>query len=1817
MATIQPTTLVNLAEKRYEREDIKYASFQDLYVNSEYEDAGKIHPIKLYLKDMVLADGSAVNSIDTFWSRIDEIKYDKEPDSLKGKSMKELGITVNDVMWNNFVQTDRFSNPNLDARVKDGCQRTLILNPCARATSRRDVRLYESGSLCRAVLNHTSDTRLIPLNRLYYIKDGEPQLLSGVITNGFAGFRGYYPEIFYIENESEFRKARLDYTRDKRAGVENVSFNYVGIPVKNIDLTNVYENEAGIFSYEAKTNGLIKSYELTEMVDEDGNPILDESGAVKTEFKEVSSRSTIDMFVDKTPFQVSGEGKDKKYLIKNKLYARNDNGTFIAVQVKGQSFMQKVKLADVYDADKKPIFTEDFYLARWYGKELLIKEGDTFKSIEPLTVNNERYDEQKVLQAMTGSEGIMTEGAYLRLKKGKLMPETEDNIKPKAYIAVDDSTIDNNVDAYLIETSDNKKLIVDKEFFRKNNLSNGKTTTYNGVSITITGVLKLQRSTVANATVIQTTSTKGDNFNACKVVGKVVFRGVDRLDVDKKDDGTDVDKAEVVNDFIEYYKTGKYELDKVEVGADDDPSLVDIDVRNDSCRYVYSSEFVTEDTTATKGVYAAMNGQALKIETNPDGTISFAKTDAKYDASKAIKSDYKNLRGLAVNFAGLFSTGGAALILVAPWLVIGAAAAAVVAIPGIPIYENIKAAYKNATNLNQDKMLNQMDKVNDLNDDIVKGLEEELPDVYNQTIQQINNIEKTVDADIAKAIADAEKNINAMSISNEEKEIAKQNARNTILGSKNARIQALQEELTLKLETACDENMTKIHTLASSNMEGTSFTVKDGKGVIHGYNAINVVNFKREFNDKVEARNELQKELKGLDEKKKELDEILAKEAKGKKLSGREQRRKQKIEEEILLVAERVIPGKSFANTEDRMVALKNELSTRNGELESLKNSFESGNYVSPADKNHDRLRDNLYTMEAFLQTKINPKKFVEEAFPIEDGMTEDEKTAVRIKRENAVEAYKNLNYDVVTGKFYMGTKTKKQFTMEELNELSAKSGEEFAKGCKKLGVKPGYIVSLAPMITEEGLVGLEEKKEAVILSKGEIKNHRLASEPITPEIVVEEKIDEGKGKKGTNVVDEEIITVPKFTDVPLEEDDLETGVPLEGDDDLDEEEEHATIIDKESFTNLEKNINGIINYYETLILKYKQDLESKGLTIEELNNKIAELENQINEAKDKIEKGTITDEERSKATEQESLLNQYRELKEAYDSVLEEKTGLEKELEELRALVKDINDGKDVAPEDWKSKYDQLQTRLNNISNKHAKEITEKNNKIKALEDENKSLLERINKLQDEISKDPEINSKKYEKLENELEEARKKLSDNEKEIQELNNEKNNLIAEREYLQNRIAELEQNVEDAKKKISALEGEKQSLNQKIKEKDEEIVKLTGERDKAIEDKNKAIEDKNEAEKELTKRKKEIDDKTKNINDLEARNKELDGKNEELEINIQALKAEREDLRKQFNALLDDRNKLVGDVESAERTIKEKDAQIEDLNKDVEKLKEQIKEIEKEKKALEEEKKKDFEAQKARYEAEVKKLDENLKKVEERINSIRAIITSLEKERDNLQAKIDALVDRTNKVEVVGLNEEIKSLQTRILNNQDSINRLSIILRGEDMTIGLCEQANDVLLRYEKDGIDKKLGVRQRNKDRVNFANKLDKKTESLAIDNSAIGIDQVILEKGKTDNTKSKKEFDPVINSEQALLDRLTEQLDPVLIDYLYDNITGLTQKDIDAAIDRLINKHEEGKSALSGTTRLKNQNIAKVLTIGQKYLTTVAKYNPNDDLLA
>ena len=94
---------------------------------------------------------------------------------------------------------------------------------------------------------------------------------------------------------------------------------------------------------------------------------------------------------------------------------------------------------------------------------------------------------------------------------------------------------------------------------------------------------------------------------------------------------------------------------------------------------------------------------------------------------------------------------------------------------------------------------------------------------------------------------------------------------------------------------------------------------------------------------------------------------------------------------------------------------------------------------------------------------------------------------------------------------------------------------------------------------------------------------------------------------------------------------------------------------------------------------------------------------------------------------------------------------------------------------------------------------------------------------------------------------------------------------------------------------------------------------------------------------------------------------------------------------------------------------------------------------------------------------------------------------------------------------------------------------------------------------------------------------------------------------------KTEKLFDPKINSEDnlvVLLKAKEESKDRKKLLQYIQNKAGvkISQRDIYETIDRINDKHKQGKNATSNANRLKNKNIELILSYGQQYLTIYAE---------
>lgn len=996
---ISHTIIENTAVRKYDKRINRDVEFEKLYL--DVPDVGRVYLHELSI--CFIAGQGTIVKLDEVKNYEDFIKnfytvgkvyeVNKEDTDVKKDILIHLtGIKPSDVKFDLELHTDFVSNPNNDAKVTAGCARTFSLTG---VEGKGTDSTYDKKDLFLGKLNGESSERLIEFDRIYYFDaKGKPVRISkqAIVKKNFEGFgqddRPISFDLYYIADENAYNDEVKKLNTDP-----NHRFAYNGTKIDSIDLFNGYTTE--LVKYDTKESGVIS----THSIEADGSD------------KVISTRRTLSHMVEKTPEAVTDPATNKvvDHVIRNKIFTPAQNGQFIAVRESGKDFMRRADVKDLYDLSGSAICAgavSEFDLSSWYGKELYIKQEGRFIKIDPLTAENERYEAQKMLVAKSGTDDAMAEDSYLKLANGQFVREDAEHVQPKSYKA-NENISDSQADAFLVVINDRTKVVVDGDFFRKNNYAVGKNIKIDGRYLPISSIHKLERCASSSADVIQITSYRENNVHKCEVVNQIAGTGVMPINKEKE-------ASEVLDEFQEHYKMGEYILDKVEVKVGDETKFIDID--NRVCnRYVLSDDFVTADTSEKSGRSARLDGDSIKIEKTKDGKIGFASGGVKYDVSKAIKRDYETWRSLALGSLGMFSTGGVVIGLVAFPVVIAAGVAMVTAVPMIPIGERIRGLFENAKR-KKDSALAKINKAEENNTQKKADIEKELVDIYTQTINEIKNIDTRAKKEVGDYIAEETEKIKAgKGLSEEDKtaKIAELEAQKDqlILDRK----KAIRSECLAKLNNACGLEQKELWTLAPASINGSEFVIKDGVGKVTTDNAYQCVQFQKYYNAKVESKNRLAEALS-------RIKKIVTKLDNGKKLKDHEIVTLDQLAVEFL--GESADPNKrAYTSSEEVVERLKQLLESKEAELETIFAEFNSGKLNIAGDPDFDRLSDNFKTMQAFLEIKMDVDAYLKT------------RSEASIFKDQFAKLLGHLDYDVVSGCFKIDGRS---FTIDELREAGA-----------------------------------------------------------------------------------------------------------------------------------------------------------------------------------------------------------------------------------------------------------------------------------------------------------------------------------------------------------------------------------------------------------------------------------------------------------------------------------------------------------------------------------------------------------------------------------------------------------------------------------------------------------------------------------------------------------------------------------------------------------------------------------------------------------
>lgn len=485
--------------------------------------------------------------------------------------------------------------------------------------------------------------------------------------------------------------------------------------------------------------------------------------------------------------------------------------------------------------------------------------------------------------------------------------------------------------------------------------------------------------------------------------------------------------------------------------------------------------------------------------------------------------------------------------------------------------------------------------------------------------------------------------------------------------------------------------------------------------------------------------------------------------------------------------------------------------------------------------------------------------------------------------------------------------------------------------------------------------------------------------------------------------------------------------------------------LSKQQLQTLERNIENLQEEKTK-----KDDLKNK------LTNDIEELNSEITTAQKN--QSNLLERKENLTKDLENTKNKINEL-ELSISILEKKIETQKSDirsrdELINSFNKDFKSLKEELEKNKKLTKEEIE-KNKKLNEQIEKDISEKNDKIQTLSNENKNLTLETNelkKLQEEKSDQLSQKQNEFEKQKKQLDELNEKLNNLKEELSKKNSSLDKQLKNLENVQNENKDLQsslkKNVEELKNLNVTLENTKAELS------------IAKNHEKELDELKKAV---NVKEQNLTNNSEKLQNKIDNLkNELSQKNSDFEKTSKTLED----IKKEKENELNQLNASME---KTREDLSNAQKREKDLNIQIEQLkeeslkaNQKFENLKSQLDEEVKKKSKVNDDltsKIKNLEEQLNSLKNDKEKLGNNTQSLEETLNQ-------LQKEKEELQKKYVEEIENYKKKE-----KELSSSLENAKLQKDNLER--------DLT-----QKNQTLLN-EKQEIDKQLQLEQKKIETIN------------------------------------------------------------------------------------------------------------------------------------
>ena len=560
----------------------------------------------------------------------------------------------------------------------------------------------------------------------YTVKDGDYE----------ESTKGEYVKCLCVDKNNE-NKSKTIYVQLKNLTREGEP------PITKDDLARYVKQN---FAVKAKIDGKITNLKINsdktfaklaeEKLENGKFTKIDVTDYVAKEGEEVTVPATI------TNFKFKKEDKKRTFETRQYKLRTDDNAPcYIKVRLKGDtadSLVDVTKLRQSVDgvADlNKAIKLEE--LTAFVGKEVyVLDEGNKPQPVSELTPEQVlvKYQPKFSMQETTADSSVCADNACLMLKNGQFVKEKE-VVRPKCYNFC--APTEKNFYGFLIKTrgtrrGEDKSFIVTKAEALKlqDNAGNVVIRAHDGTKLTfnVNNTPKIvEASSTSKCDIVQTTSVKGRAVEQCEVL-RSYEAGNYPATPENLDETQKARLEELFKQFLQDYKNGKYEIDKIFVND----KFVEY-LQNH--RYLWTDVFESADPSDKLKQYANFVSSKYTYE---DGKL---KGTPKYDAKKGIKDGFAKWgKAMAYGFAFWGSVGGVIAALVSPAALIAVGVGLVAAVGAIPAFHLIKKSVVERKQNFVNKAEIQRKKIKD---EVFEGAQELLEQVQTKFAKNLKEAQKT------------------------------------------------------------------------------------------------------------------------------------------------------------------------------------------------------------------------------------------------------------------------------------------------------------------------------------------------------------------------------------------------------------------------------------------------------------------------------------------------------------------------------------------------------------------------------------------------------------------------------------------------------------------------------------------------------------------------------------------------------------------------------------------------------------------------------------------------------------------------------------------------------------------------------------------------------------------------------------------------------------------------------------------------------------------------------------------------------------------